>query len=228
MAKVVSKARDVANEQSPVAPQLALPPLDLTNASRLLYHKRLFDLITNVEGDIVECGVGIGTTLLMWASLILDEGGSRRLWGFDSFQGFPEPAPEDESPRQWKKGEWAYATAKDIQDLLIAARCSAEWVRAKVTLVPGYLEETLPGYTGDRIALLHLDVDLYESYAVCLKTLYQSVMPRGIICFDEYRGTFEALSAPGASQAIDEFLRDQGLSIQRDPSFGKYYVVKPA
>ena len=56
------------------------------------------------------------------------------------------------------------------------------------------------------------------------------VVPGGIIAFDEYMGTWEHESFPGARQAIDEFLTGRGLNpetIERDQGFGKYYFVKP-
>lgn len=204
-----------------------LPAMTLMTAGRLLYQKRLFDLVRHLDGDVVECGVGQGHTLLMWAALCHDEARPRRLWGFDSFEGFPEPSPEDASPRNPRKGEWNKSTMKGIHDLLVAAGLSAEWVRARVTLVKGFFEKSLPKHHGKQIALLHLDADLYQSYKTSLSLLYDKVQPGGVIAFDEYMGSFEHLHFPGAKQAIDEFFANQNVEMQRDLGFGKYYVIKP-
>ena len=88
--------------QPPILAQL--PQLTLLNTSYFLYQKRVFDIVRNLWGDIVECGIGHGVTFVFWAALCFDEGGRRRLWGFDSFEGFPEPTPDDRSPRGVKNG----------------------------------------------------------------------------------------------------------------------------
>lgn len=206
---------------------LALPTLGVTTAGRFLYYRRLFALAAESSGDVVECGVGKGQTLLMWAALTYDEAQHRQIWGFDSFEGFPLPTAEDTSPRNWRQGEWAVSTPETIRDLFLRAGYPTEWFRAHVTLVKGFFAESLIKYTGDRIALLHLDVDLYESYRECLNQLYDKVAPGGVIAFDEYMGTFEYINAPGGRQAIDEFFSTRGIPVQRDPVFGKYYVRKP-
>src|SRR3989338_1750422 len=63
---------------------------------KLMYQKRLLELVHDLDGDIVECGVGWGCSLLYWALLAREEAKGRRIWGFDSFEGFPEPGPEDQ------------------------------------------------------------------------------------------------------------------------------------
>ena len=70
------------------------------------YFLTLFEKISNLSGDVVECGIGEGNTFSMFAYLVGSEGSKRMLWGFDSFEGFPEPDPKDASPRDPKKGEW--------------------------------------------------------------------------------------------------------------------------
>ena len=201
--------------------------LNYGSGLRLLYQKRLFDKVSNIHGDIVECGVGIGSTLLMWAILMFDEQKSRHLWGFDSFEGFPEPSSEDISPRNPKKGEWNYSSIKSINDMLINSGFPPDWLRANITLVKGFFNESLAAYNGDGIALLHLDVDLYQSYKDSLNQLYEKVLPGGIIAFDEYMSTFEYLHFPGARKAIDEFFANKKIRILRDVVFGKFYVIKP-
>src|SRR3989304_7201332 len=73
------------------------------------YLSNRFDEIADIDGDIVECGLGEGNTFSMLAYLVGSENrgrkGARKLWGFDSFQGFPQPSRWDESPRKPLKGE---------------------------------------------------------------------------------------------------------------------------
>ncbi len=86
----------------------------------------------------------------------------------------------------------------------------------------GWFDTTLPRYDG-RIALLHLDCDLYESYKVRLDILYDKVQPGGAIMFDEYKDT----RWPGATKAIDAFFADKPEVIQpHSRCTWKYHVVK--
>jgi hypothetical protein len=215
--------RDLA---SIALPGTRLPPASLHNASRLLYQQRLLAQVEGVDGDVVECGVGRGTTLLFWSVLSFLEGRDRNVWGFDSFRGFPPPTREDESPRRAYEGEWSGQSVESVYEVLLASGLAAEWVRAHVTLVPGFFEDTLERYTGDRIALLYIDADLYRSYRVVLDTLYPKVADGGIVALDEYMGTWEHYHFPGARRAVDEFLAERGAELRRDQRFGKYYLVK--
>lgn len=201
--------------------------LNVANLARFLYFRRRFEEVKNLNGDIVECGVGQGESLFMFAFLIREEGKSRKLWGFDSFEGFPEPTPEDTSPRRPKKGDWNETSVYAVREQLLHNGLDTEFVRAQVTLVKGYFDTTVTKYSGGKIALLHLDVDLYASYQTTLNALYPKVMSGGAILFDEYMGTTEHLHFPGARQAIDEYLGDTCTAIQRDMLTGKYYLKKP-
>lgn len=201
--------------------------LNYGSGLRFLYQKRLMDIVSTLKGDIVECGVGVGNTLLMWSILCFDEQKNRHIWGFDSFEGFPEPAKEDTSPRNPKKGEWNNSTVKSINDMLIHSGFPPDWLRAHVTLVKGFFDKSLTQYDGEKIALLHLDVDLYQSYKDSLALLYEKVVPGGVIAFDEYMSTFEYLHFPGARKAIDEFFADKKVRMIRDEVFGKFYIIKP-
>ena len=70
--------------------------------------------------------------------------------------------------------------------------------------------------------MLHLDVDLYESYWVALRRLWPHVIPGGIVTFDEYRQP----AWPGATLAVDEFFWDLAQSPVRSTVTDLYYVEK--
>src|SRR3990167_7898450 len=76
--------------------------------NQFLYMAHLYDRIQGVDGDIVECGLGEGTTFSMLAFFSGSENHRpvRRLYGFDSFEGFPAPDSLDCSPRKPQEGEW--------------------------------------------------------------------------------------------------------------------------
>lgn len=205
-----------------------LHDLKMTNTriARLLYFKRMLEMVKGISGDIVECGVGRGEGLLMFAFLVKDEIKGKKLWGFDSFEGFPEPSEQDKSIRNLKKGELADTSIYDVLNLLINSGLDKEFVRSQITLVKGFFNESLTKYTGSSIALLHLDVDIYDSYLTTLKELYPKVEQGGVVLFDEYMATDEHLHFPGAQKAINEYFGDNKSLISRDKITGKYYLIK--
>jgi hypothetical protein len=199
--------------------------LNKPNIDRFLYLKRMMDKVVNIKGDVVECGVGKGRTFQMLA--ILSGAQNKPLWGFDSFEGFPEPTPEDQSSRNPQKGEWKHIAFKDVYDGLHTLKLSPEYL-SKIKVIKGFFDESLPKEINDinKISLLHLDVDLYQSYKVCLKYLFPKVATGGVILFDEYANAAEVEKFPGAKKAIDEYFAGTNDKIERDQIFGKYFLVK--
>jgi len=185
----------------------------------------LYSSIRNVDGDIVECGVGAGRTFLILAGLARDEGKKRTVWGFDSFEGFPEPSLYDASIRNVKKGQLKLATPELIQQYLLQrGKIEIHFLENNVKIISGFFENSLHQFTGNSIALLHLDVDLYESYKTCLEVLWPKVAKGGVVLFDEYLNT--AVKFPGAVKAIDEFFRDDKNLIKVDTTADRYYIFK--
>jgi len=86
--------------------------LDLGNIGNVVYWAKFFEITKNVPGDIVECGIGRGRSMLILCALnyLFDrnEGGQRQIFGYDSFKGFPQPSKEDKSFRNPKKDMIAY------------------------------------------------------------------------------------------------------------------------
>lgn len=209
--------------------------LDTSAVGRVLYWQQFFGLIRDVPGTIVECGIGRGRSLLIITALNTlygaDEGGQREIWGFDSFAGFDEPDPQDDSARKPKKGEWSrspsgqYAYSPEfIREVLGEARADA----ARVRLVKGYLEDSLPGYTGGPIALLNIDCDLYKPYKNALEMLYERVAPGGVIVFDDFKIEENPKeNFPGARKAVYEFFGER-IRDFRESLKGNPYYVKPS
>ena len=159
----------------------------------MTYWETFADIIKDVEGDIVECGVGRGGSLRIISKLFPD----RDIYGYDSFEGFPEPTIQDKSPRNPKKGEW-----KHSKDYVYGA-LSAEGIK-NVMLIKGFFDDSL-GSRCYPIALLHLDADLYQSHKDPLYFLYDSVVSGGIIVFDDVFRDKKDRPFPGAHTATKEF-----------------------
>lgn len=197
-------------------------PMNFRQMGNFYYLARMVERIKGVEGSIVECGVGRGRTFLAFAYLISAEKKGRMLWGFDSFAGFPEPAAEDRSLRNPKKGEWSGTGPDDILRILKRAGMNPSDIAKQIKIVPGFLEESLRKYNGGKIAILHLDADLYEAYRTALNELFPQVTDKGLVLFDEYGHP----NWPGAKKAVDEYFNGKPYKVEYDEPSGKYYVVK--
>jgi hypothetical protein len=185
------------------------------------YFSKTFELIDAVPGAVVECGVGKGRTFLYLSFLSEIEKKNRTVWGFDSFKGFPEPSAEDASVRAPKAGEWSGISPSDITAQLTRAGLSTGFVKNNVHLVPGFFPESFSQYTGEPIALLHVDVDLYTSYKEALAYFEPKVVSGGVVLFDEY----DDPRWPGAKKAIDEYFGST-VPLVHDEKSGKYYLRK--
>jgi hypothetical protein len=198
-----------------------LPRIDRGGLERCLYFLSQLEKIRGVEGDIVECGVSIGHGALRFLLLSQYLGVERTYYGFDSFEGFPDPAAEDETTPITGKEFWA-TPPQTVLRVLRDGAVPERIIRDRVRLVKGFFDKTLSSYEG-RIALLHLDADLYESYKVPLATLYDKVEKGGIIMFDEYADP----RFLGARKAIDEFFADKPeVVVPHTKCTWKYYAVK--
>ncbi len=190
---------------------------------RLLYWQRMFNLIENVPGDIVECGTAGGSTLAQFAILCQAYGVKRHIWGFDSFEGLPTPTKEDLSSIKAvaKRGKFR-VTEEMVLDTLRTNGVAEHTIKHQITLVKGWFSETLPKYEGS-IALLRIDGDLYESYKTALENLWPKISVGGIVNFAGYH---EA-EWPGAKKAVDEYLSQyKGITIRKDLFLNVYFAVK--
>jgi O-methyltransferase len=196
--------------------------MDMRQMDNILYYSRMYERIQGVDGAIVECGVGKGRSFLFFNYLAYREGKKRTLWGFDSFEGFPEPTTYDESPRNPKKGEWSGFSPEDMQGILRTTGFTTDWIEKQVKLIKGFFSATLDQYDGAPIALLHIDSDLYESYKEPLEELFSKVVEGGLVLFDEYNRP----NWPGATKAVDEFFAGTKYRVEHDGAYNKYFVIK--
>lgn len=193
--------------------------------SRLLYFRRMFDLVGDVQGDVVECGVAFGWSLLALCFLAKDEQKGRKIWAFDSFEGFPEPSTHD-SGVSLEKQAYEAASVESVTKFLGASGLERDFIHSQITFVKGFFNESLDKYRGGPIAFLHLDGDLYESYRDSLEQMFPKMATGGVVLFDEYMGNIDNIKWPGAQKAIDEYFGEKKSEICRDSASGKYYLVK--
>lgn len=190
---------------------------------------QLLRRVIYLEGDVAECGVFRGRTLLRMAMFVDAVTDRKTVHGFDSFHGFPPTAvgAGDLGPgRTFEKVRKRFQHPGPARDRIERA---AWHLNLNVQLHAGYFEETLPRLLEQsrRFCFVHLDCDLYESYRTCLNHLYDALVPGGIMLFDEYACPVW----PGATEAVDEFLQhcpERPLACDDPGRRGKpkYYIVK--
>jgi hypothetical protein len=183
--------------------------------ARFLAHYELFKQIVDVPGNIVDVGVYRGASAFTWAKLceiFCPTDVRKRVYGFDTFGGFPTLAPEDGAvnPSQDVR-VGGYAAGTTIEEELLAAREAMNHDRhlshlERLQFVKGDVADTIPPFAteqgqGFRIALLNLDADIYEPTRIALEHFVPLMSPGGIIVLDEYAVT----TFPGESQAVDEY-----------------------
>ncbi len=184
---------------------------------KVFFLQELFVQIEHIEGDIVECGVAYGNGLITFATMAKLEDKGRKVYGFDSFEGFPTPSIFDKSHRESMKGEYGDANLSYVERVLRNANVG------HVELVKGFVEDTAKQYDGN-IALLYIDLDLYEGYKSTLEAMFDKVVSGGIVAFDEY----DDPKWPGAKKAVDEFLATlpKKYEIKKAKHIHKFYFVK--
>ncbi|MFZ0601570.1 MAG: TylF/MycF/NovP-related O-methyltransferase [Roseiarcus sp.] len=151
----------------------------------------------SVEGDIVEFGIYEGAWLEALAEMRERHGWTRTLWGFDSFEGLPEPKAGFD-PTCWTKG--MYAAPYDAVSMRLRA-VDRPWLR----LVRGWFSETLPDEPArsiEKIAYARIDSDLYESCADCLKFLEPRLVNGAVLVFDDWQFT----NTHGEPRAFKEWM----------------------
>ncbi len=187
---------------------------------RFLAMYEIMKLALSVKGSIVECGVYRGFGLMAWAKLstILEpENLTRRVYGFDTFAGFPSVSGADASPHASpEKGGLAANSYEELIEL------TKEYDHdrflghiSKVELVRGDMTQTIPAFVKSHphlvVGLLFLDSDLYEPTAVALEHFVPR-MPKGaVLAFDELDNPIW----PGETRAVLDRVGLRNLRLQR-------------
>lgn len=183
-------------------------------------YKSIEYLVRNkIPGDLVECGVWNGGSVLLMALALQHFGDtSRRIYLYDTFAGMPKP---DDVDRDWDGipalPTWKAkhqpdspspnfgfgGTVEMVQEVVYGSGYPKE----KFVFVKGLVEDTIPAIKPDAVALLRLDTDFYSSTYHELTYLYPDLVAGGVLIIDDY-GYFQ-----GARIATDQYIEENGLPI---------------
>lgn len=182
----------------------------------------------DIQGDFVECGVWKGGNLILCGLAAKQLHLDRRIWGFDTFEGMSMPTDNDfvigkdeKAYARWaarqKEGftDWAYASYDEVE-----RNFRNEADAGNLTLVKGKVEDTLDRAENipDKIAILRLDTDWYESTRKELEMLYPRLVRGGVLIIDDY-GHWA-----GAKRAVDEYFAANPVWLHRIDYTGRLHV----
>ncbi|HUO39766.1 MAG TPA: TylF/MycF/NovP-related O-methyltransferase [Mycobacterium sp.] len=166
-------------------------------------------LAEDIPGDLVECGVWRGGACILMRAVLAAYGDETRcVWLADSFEGLPRPdTAKYKADKEIKVGLAGAALA------VPEAEVKANFQRYgllddRVRFLPGWFKDTLPDAPIDRIAVLRLDGDLYESTIQALDALYPRLSPGGFCIIDDY------LDIEACRQAVADYRAKNGISAE--------------
>jgi O-methyltransferase len=166
-------------------------------------------LTDDIPGDLVECGVWRGgASILMRAVLAAYGDETRCVWLADSFAGVPPP---DTANYKADKGSALHFFAPILAVSETEVRANFQrygLLDDQVCFLPGWFKDTLHVAPIDRIAVLRLDGDLYESTMQALDALYPRLSSRGFCIIDDYH----AIKA--CRQAVTDYRAKRGVSAE--------------
>ena len=186
------------------------PPGDGETMIGLVRLQNLRELICrvlsdDVPGDLLEAGVWRGgASIYMRAALIAYGDPTRDVWLADSFSGLPEPNleayPQDRG-MMLHTSPYLIATRDQVQENFRRYGLLDEHVH----FVEGWFKDTLHLVPVDRLALLRIDGDMYESTTQALEALYDKVSPGGFVVVDDYNAFTQC------REATDTFRGARGI-----------------
>jgi O-methyltransferase len=166
-------------------------------------------LADDIPGDLIECGVWRGGACILMRAVLAAYGDEARcVWLADSFQGVPRP-----DPAKYKADKGV--RTKSVAGILAVPETE---VRAnfqrygllddQVRFLAGWFKDTLHDAPIDRIAVLRLDGDLYESTIQALDALYPRLSPGGFCIIDDYH------AVKPCRQAVTDYRAKHGVSAE--------------
>lgn len=155
-------------------------------------------LENNIEGHLIETGVWRGgASIFMRAILLAYRISNRKVFVADSFEGLPEPNIEKYPP---DKGDilHKHQFLSISKDEVAANFNKYNLLDDQVVFLKGWFKDTLPNAPIDKLAVMRIDGDMYESTMDALVNLYPKLSTGGYCIIDDY-------ALPACKQAVDDY-----------------------
>lgn len=213
----VGQIQDLSEADSRIIQSIR--PYTLTSVLRIeaLLQSVRFCVERKITGSFVECGVWKGGSVMAMILQLQAMGiEDRDIYLYDTFDGMTEPSEMDTSPFEapaletwWDSSSrnetaWARFFSEDVfnEEGVRALLESTGYPVERLHFVRGKVEDTLPAIVPEKIALLRLDTDWYESTRHELIHLYPRISTGGVLIIDDY-GHWD-----GARKAVDEYFAE--------------------
>lgn len=190
--------------------------------SRINFIQGIYELILPVHGVVMEFGVRWGQNMALFSALRgIHEpfNYSRKVIGFDTFEGFPSVSSEDGG--QVQVGDYGVSSGwkGELEKILAFHERNAPIAhKTKFELVQGDATKTLPDYLEAHpetvVALAYFDFDLYKPTRDCLEAILPYLTKGSVLAFDE----LNCPEFPGETMAVREVLGLSRHAIRRDPA----------
>lgn len=206
---------DLSDEHRKLISQIIDQNLSMTSFSNLsaTVHACQYVLRYEIEGDFMECGVWRGGHSILAAKILFN---TRRIFLLDTFSGMSLPDSEDirisdgrsasstyDSKHVTENGiDWCLATLEDVKQNFFIHGLDTNILDKDIIFLKGKAEELLVSKNTNlpqKISVLRLDTDWYQSTKVELEVLWDRVPKGGIIIIDDY-GYWQ-----GCRKAVEEF-----------------------
>jgi len=177
-----------------------------------------FVIKEGIPGDFIETGVWRGgACIMMRAVLKAYDVEDRCVWVADSFCGLPAPNPNvaaDAEDKHHSFPELA-VSLEQVQENFT----KYDLLDDRVRFLKGWFSETLPSAPIEKLALLRLDGDMYESTMDALSSLYDKVSDGGFVIVDDYG------AVPGCRKAVTDFRASRKILAEIQPidGYGVYW-----
>lgn len=183
-----------------------------TMVAKVLYLNELYQAIKNLPGIVVEFGVWWGANLALFESfrsVYEPYNWTRKVVGFDTFEGYPSIGEKDGSSSYAAVG--GYTVSERYWEYLsqVLDAHEADNVMAhlkKYELVRGDVTQTIDKYLSDNpqtvIALAYFDLALYEPTKKCLESIRPYLVRGSVLAMDE----LNSKDFPGETIALREVL----------------------
>lgn len=167
----------------------------------------------DVPGDVVELGVFKGSGIFAWLKMLKHLHLSRQVYGFDIFDVDTLLKSINTSDKIWMKNLFGSRgfNALGYEEILKKELTESGFTNFELIIgdvfqsIPIFLENK-PGF---RASLINFDLDLEKPTYFALTTLWDRLVPGGVLVFDEY-----AIGEWTESNAVDQFIVEKNLTIE--------------
>ena len=197
-----------------------IKPYTMTSNDRIwaLINAVNYVIRNNIDGDFVECGVWRGGSAMAMALALIKHGiDYREIWLYDTYEGMTDPSGKDieahsgklassllmHSEKKPDNNIWCVASLQDVSQNMY----STNYPKSQIHFIKGDVVETLKVNIPEKISILRLDTDWYESTKSELEILYPMLVRGGVCIIDDY-GYWR-----GSREAVDEYFEKNNIKV---------------